>query len=133
VSAPEVAVGALARRGDEILLIRRGKAPGLGQWSIPGGRVRPGERLSEAVEREVREETGLEVRAGAFLGLVERLGEEPFPYHYVILDFVVDVVGPEEPMAASDVTDAAWVPIAKLDGYELVDGLLEFFAQHEIC
>jgi 8-oxo-dGTP diphosphatase len=126
-------VGAVARRGDEILLVRRGNPPGLGQWSVPGGRVRPGERLTEAVERELLEETGLQVRAGPFLGLVERLGDDPAPYHFVILDFLVDVLEPEaEPIAATDVTDAVWVPFRSLPELDLVPGLLEFFAEHGI-
>jgi 8-oxo-dGTP diphosphatase len=126
-------VGAVARRGDEILLVRRGNPPGLGQWSVPGGRVRPRERLTEAVEREVLEETGLQVRAGPFLGLVERLGDDPAPYHFVILDFLVDVLEPEaEPIAATDVTDAVWVHFGSLPELDLVPGLLEFFAEHGI-
>jgi ADP-ribose pyrophosphatase YjhB (NUDIX family) len=123
---PEIAVGAVARRADAILLVRRANPPGRGRWSVPGGRVRPGERLSEALEREVEEETGLRCRTGPFLGLVERLGEEPVPHHFVILDYRVEILGPTTPTAGSDATDAAWVPIAELADWDLVDGLLDF-------
>lgn len=122
----EVAVGGVAVRDGEILLVRRGAAPAAGAWSVPGGRVRFGESLAEAVAREVREETGLEVEAGRFLGWVERMGDEPVPYHYVILDFLATVTGAAEPAAGDDAADARWVPVARLAEYRLVPGLLDF-------
>src|SRR5882724_117236 len=91
----EVAVGAVVRRGDEILLIRRGRGAAVAEWAIPGGRVEFGEGLKAAVAREVREETGLEVKVGRFLGWAERMGEEPDPYPYVILDFAAVPIDPD--------------------------------------
>lgn len=134
---PEVAVGGVAvRYGDEVLLVRRGHAPGMGLWSIPGGRVRFGEDLHEAVVREVSEETGLEVVVERFLGWVERIGEDPAPYHFVILDFLVDVYDPAiDPTAADDALEARWVHFDDLyaEGAsgrpELVPGLLDFLVE----
>lgn len=116
----------MARRDDAILLVRRRNPPGEGKWSVPGGRVRPGERLSEALSREVEEETGLQARPGPFLGWVERLGDDRVPYHFVVLDFRVEILGPTHPTPGSDASEAAWVPVADLHAYDLVDGLEEF-------
>jgi len=134
---PEVAVGGVAvRYGHEVLLVRRGHAPGAGRWSVPGGRVRFGEDLREAVVREVREETGLEVVVERFLGWVERIGDDPEPYHFVILDFLVDVYDPAlDPTAADDAQEARWVHFDDLyaegvaGGPQLVPGLLDFLIE----
>ena len=88
MSGPEVAVGAVCAHADALLLVRRGRGPAAGEWSVPGGRVEWGETLHEAVVRETAEETGLEVVVDRFLGWVERIDET---YHYVILDFAVTV------------------------------------------
>jgi ADP-ribose pyrophosphatase YjhB (NUDIX family) len=124
---PEVAVGAVVRRGDEVLLIRRARGTAVGQWSIPGGRVEFGEGLKAALAREVLEETGLEVRVGRFLGWAERMGDDPGPYHYVILDFAAEPVDPAAvPEAGDDADDVAWVPTKAIETYPLVAGLAEF-------
>src|SRR5437868_13422607 len=115
-SNPEVAVGAVVRRGEEILLVRRGRGAAVGQWAIPGGRVEFGEGLKTAVAREVREGTGLDVRVGRFLGWAERVGADPGPYHYVILDFAGEPLGPQAPARAGDgAADGAWVGIRHLE------------------
>ena len=126
-SNPELAVGAVVRRGDEILLIRRGRGTAVGQWAIPGGRVEFGEALKAAVAREVREETGLDVTVGRFLGWAERMGDDPGPYHYVILDFAAEPVDPDATArAGDDAADVAWVRANALETYPLVAGLAEF-------
>jgi ADP-ribose pyrophosphatase YjhB (NUDIX family) len=122
-----VAVGAVVRRGDEILLIRRGRGTAVGQWAIPGGRVEFGEGLKDAVAREVREETALDVTVGRFLGWAERMGDDPAPYHYVILDFAAEPVDPSSPArAGDDADDVAWVRKGAIETYPLVTGLAEF-------
>jgi ADP-ribose pyrophosphatase YjhB (NUDIX family) len=123
----EVAVGAVVRRGDEILLVRRGRGTAVGQWAIPGGRVEFGEGLKAAVAREVREETGLDVTVGRFLGWAERMGDDPAPYHYVILDFAAEPVDPHATARPGDDADeVAWVRADELETYALVAGLAEF-------
>ena len=127
---PEVAVSAVAvRDGEELLLVLRGRGPGEGCWSVPGGRVHFGEDLHEAVVREVLEETGLEVVVERFLGWAERIGDEPEPHHYVILDFLVDVYDPgREPVAGDDAAEARWVRFDDLYALPLVPGLTDFLA-----
>ena len=123
----EVAVGGVVRRGDEILLIRRGRGTAVGQWAIPGGRVEFGEGLKDAVAREVREETGLAVKVGRFLGWAERMGDDPAPYHYVILDFAAEPLDPSAlPRSGDDADAVAWVATNAIETYPLVAGLAEF-------
>ncbi len=76
MSTPEVAVGAVCTHDDALLLVRRGRGPAAGEWSVPGGRVEWGETLREAVVRETAEETGLEVVVDRFLGWVERIDDD---------------------------------------------------------
>ena len=119
-----VAVGAVAVRDDgALLLVRRGKAPALGRWSLPGGRVDWGETLRDALRREVIEETGLEVAPGELAGLVERIHLAE-GFHYVILDYHVTVTGGTL-RPGSDVTDARWVLPSEMAQLELSEGLLE--------
>ena len=126
-SSVEVAVGAVVRRGAEILLVRRGRGPGVGRWSLPGGRVEFGETLRAAVAREVAEETGLDVEVSRFVGYAERMGREPFAHHYVILDFAATPVDAEAPLRAGDDAEAAaWFPCSELPDVGLVAGLYEF-------
>jgi 8-oxo-dGTP diphosphatase len=124
-----VAVGAIARQDDELLLIRRGHGPAAGEWSIPGGRVEHGEPLAAAVLRELAEETGLEAICGPLVGWVERISAE---YHYIILDFEVTIMDRREPVAGDDAAEARWVPVSDVAELNLVDGLAEFLHDHGI-
>ncbi len=90
MTRPETCVGAIVRRDDALLLVLRGREPGRGRWSVPGGRVEAGETLARAVVRELKEETGLDGVCGPFVGWVERIGAD---HHFVILDFEVTDVG----------------------------------------
>ncbi len=124
MTAPELAVGAVAMCDDRLLLIRRGHGPGAGHWSVPGGRVEAGEPLAAAVVREVAEETSLDVVVDELLGWVERFDDDR---HLVILDFRVTVLDTDAPpRAGDDAADAAWVSITDLSDYRLVDGLVDF-------
>ncbi len=126
MSAPQVAVGAVALHGDQLLMIRRGHGPAAGTWSVPGGRVHHGETLHEAVVREVAEETGLRVVVDRFLGWVERI-DDTDETHFVILDFVVTALEPDQAVTAGDdALEAAWVPVSDLGDRTLAPGLLDF-------
>ena len=127
---PELCVGAVVVRGGELLLVERGRGAASGQWAVPGGRVEGGETMAEAVVREVREETGLEVACRAALGWVERISDE---HHFVIVDFLAEALDPAAPLAAGDdAADAAWVPLTELGSVELVVGLVEFLTTHGV-
>ena len=126
---PEICVGAVVVAQDRLLMVRRGRGPAQGEWSVPGGRVEPGEMLAEAVVRELYEETGLHGVCGDLVGWVERIGPD---YHYVILDFRVVVLDDDPPKAGDDAVEATWVPLHALGELRVVEGLVEFLADHGI-
>ena len=125
----ELCVGAVVVVDEELLVIRRGHGPGAGEWSIPGGRVEPGETLAEAVVREVAEETGLEAVCGSLIGYVERIHDDR---HFVVLDFHATVLQGDQPRAGDDAVEACWVPLADVAELRLVDGLAEFLHEHGV-
>jgi ADP-ribose pyrophosphatase YjhB (NUDIX family) len=117
-------VGAVVFRGDEVLLIKRGKPPLEGWWTVPGGLLETGERLEAAVVREVLEETGLHVEPQRVAALFERIMRDAdgrTEYHYVIVDYLCALVGGEL-KAASDVADAAWVRVDDLPNWKIAPG-----------
>jgi 8-oxo-dGTP diphosphatase len=117
-------VGALVRDDEgRLLVVLRAREPSAGTWSIPGGRVEPGETDAEAVAREVHEETGLTVRPGAHVGTVERPGPGPGVV-YEIHDYAAEVVDGDL-AAATDAADARWVTPTELAALPCTPGLLE--------
>ena len=122
-------MGAIAVDEGRLLLVRRGRGPAAGAWSVPGGRLETGETLAEAVLRELAEETGLEGVCDELVGWVERMGPD---HHYVILDFAVTVLEPREPQAGDDAAEAEWVPLDEIAHRRLADGLAEFLHEHGI-
>jgi 8-oxo-dGTP diphosphatase len=128
VNGPVVGVGAVIVKGGKAIIIKRANEPYKGQWSIPGGRVELGESLHDAVRREMREETGLDVRVGPLIEVFERIqfDETPAPtsgsaavrYHFVIIDYLCTCVGGEL-CAGDDADDAKWVTSEELDGYDI--------------
>lgn len=119
-------VGAVIVEGGRVLLVERGQEPQKGWWSLPGGLLEVGERLEEAVRREVREETGLEVEVVSVAGVFERILRDASgrpEYHYVLLDYLCRVVGGQL-QPATDASRAAWVARAELAGYRLTEGTL---------
>lgn len=118
---PLVGVGAVIVQDTRVLLIRRGHAPLLGEWSLPGGVLECGETLAEAVVREAQEETGLLVEALEMLGVYERVTRSDdgrVRYHYVLIDFLCRLAGGEL-KAASDAADARWFTREELDALNL--------------
>ncbi|MGA7558558.1 MAG: NUDIX hydrolase [Terriglobales bacterium] len=104
-----------------VLLIRRGTAPLLGEWSLPGGVLECGETLREAVAREAREETGLVVEPSEMLGVYERLirdDQRRVRYHYVLIDFLCHSVGGDL-KAGSDAADVRWFTREQLPALNL--------------
>ncbi|MGH9121690.1 MAG: NUDIX hydrolase [Acidimicrobiales bacterium] len=128
-AGPSLCVGAVAVDDDAILLVRRGHAPQAGCWSVPGGHVRVGETMAEAVVRELHEETGLDAVCESLVGWVERIEGDD---HLVIFDFGVTIMGSFEPVAGDDATEARWVPRFELGELELVDGLADFLHDHGV-
>ena len=113
MSAPVPAVGVVCLRGDEVLLIRRGRPPRVGEWSLPGGRIEPGERAVDAALRELREETGVEAEIIGLVDVVDGL----FPdlgAHYVLIDYAAQWRA-GEPAAGDDATDAAFHPLSRIE------------------
>jgi 8-oxo-dGTP diphosphatase len=122
-SAAIPCVGAIiSDPGGRLLLIKRGHEPGRGLWSVPGGRIEPGESDEQAVAREVAEETGLAVRVGRLVGSVRR--PAPGGAVFDIRDYAATVTGGTL-TAGDDADEARWVEPAELAGLALTDGLAE--------
>jgi 8-oxo-dGTP diphosphatase len=116
-------VGAVIRDDKgRLLLIKRGHEPGAGLWSLPGGRIEPGETDAEALVREMREETGLEVAPGPLLGAVQRPAGNGDVID--IRDYAATVTGGTL-IPGDDAADARWVSAADLDSLAMTDGLVE--------
>jgi 8-oxo-dGTP diphosphatase len=142
---PLIGVGAVIVDDNRVLLIKRGKAPLLGEWSLPGGVLECGETLREAVVREAQEETGMVVEPTEMLGVYERIIRDEnsdgdpehnraarVRYHYVLIDFLCRPVS-GKPKAASDAADARWftpdeLPALKL-AYDASDVVLKGLAR----
>ncbi len=130
--APLVAVAAAVLDDDRLLLVRRAGEPGRGKWSIPGGVVRLGERLREAVVREVLEETGLLVEVLDLLDVVEvikRDEEGRVKFHYVIVDYVARPLSGQL-RAASDALEARWVKLDKALSLDITNALRRLLEKH---
>lgn len=109
-SAPIVGAGAVVIHESRVLLIRRGHEPMKGQWLLPGGALEVGETLLEGVQREVKEETGLEVLPVALIEVVDRISrdiEGRVQFHYVLMDYLCRVTGGEL-CCATDAVDVRW-------------------------
>jgi 8-oxo-dGTP diphosphatase len=116
--APVVGVGAVIFDENRVLLVRRGQEPLKGQWSLPGGALELGETLEEGIQREVREETGLEVEPVCIIEVLDRISRNEdgrIRYHYVLVDYLCRVTGGLL-TCASDAVDAKWAAWDDLEG-----------------
>ena len=134
---PDLAVGAvvlldaIAERGPRVLLVQRRRPPMQGTWTLPGGRVERGERLTDALRREVREETGLEVEVGALVEIVELI-DAAGGFHFVILDYIAKPLATLrslEPRAGDDAADARWVELGDLAQYAVTEAVRRVIEQ----
>jgi len=121
---PRVGVGAVIVRDGALLMVERGRPPRAGEWAIPGGKVRWGEQLEDAVAREVLEETGLIVEVGDLLWSGQTVGPD---WHFVLLDFEASVVAGEL-SAGDDAAAVAWVPLQQIEALPVTSSMLELIA-----
>lgn len=118
---PWVGIGCIVFRGERVLLARRGKAPRIGQWSLPGGAQHLGETAEDAARRELREEAGIEVGKLALAIVVDSISRddaEGVQYHYTIIDFAAEWLSGEA-VAGDDASEVAWAAPGELAGYDL--------------
>lgn len=121
---PQAAVGVVCMRDGQVLLIRRGTPPLTGEWSLPGGRIEPGERAREAALRELREETGVEAELIGLIDVVDAIVENRegslITRHFVLCDFAARWVS-GEPVAGDDAAEAAFLPLDQIGSLKLWD------------
>ena len=118
---PVVGVGAVIVRDAHGLIVKRGHEPRQGEWSLPGGLLNLGESLTDAVRREVKEETGLDVQLGPIVETFDRIHRDAdgrIRYHFVIVDYVCWSASGEA-VAGSDADDVEWVTAAEVERYGL--------------
>jgi ADP-ribose pyrophosphatase YjhB (NUDIX family) len=119
-------VGAIILDGDRVLMAERGKEPLKGWWSLPGGLVETGESLAQAVRREVREETGLEIEPAGVVDIFERIMRDAAgapEYHYVLIDYMCRIAGGAL-CAGDDVSRVEWVRRRDLPRLQITEGTL---------
>jgi ADP-ribose pyrophosphatase YjhB (NUDIX family) len=127
---PRVGVGAVVLHESRVLLVKRGRPPGVGKWSLPGGLVHLGETARAAAAREVAEECGLTVRVVDVAGVVERVVRDEagrIRYHYVLVDFLAfpDSMDATRVAPGSDAADARWVEIDRVTELDVTEGLVD--------
>jgi ADP-ribose pyrophosphatase YjhB (NUDIX family) len=117
-SRPWVGVGIVAWKGDRVLLVRRGRAPRRGEWSIPGGGQDLGETVFQAAIREVLEETGLTIRPTGIITVVDSIlkaEDDRIRFHYTLVEIAAEWVS-GEPVAASDAEAVRWATVEEANG-----------------
>lgn len=130
---PIVGVGAVILKEGKLLLVKRGNEPAKGKWSIPGGVVELGENLEEAVTRETKEETGLDVEAQRLVDVVDQMETDEagrVKYHFVIVDYLLKIKSGEA-IAGSDVDELKWVALNEVETYNLTASFRRFFQNNK--
>jgi 8-oxo-dGTP diphosphatase len=125
---PRVGVGAIVLHEGRVLLVKRGRAPGLGLWSVPGGLVDRGESTVEAARREVEEETGLKVRIAGLVGVLDRVtrdAEGRVRYHWVLIDYLAVPESIDTLAAGSDAAEVRWVTLDEIERLPVTEGLMD--------
>jgi len=120
-TAPRVGIGIVLRRGDFFLLIKRGKPPGVGLWSLPGGAQELGETAEACARRELLEETGLACDDLTLVGHADSIHRDAagaIEYHYTILDFTAAYIDGDA-VAGDDVSDVVWARLEDFEAYGL--------------
>lgn len=120
--APVAAVGVVVLKDDGVLLIRRGKEPRRGRWSLPGGAVELGETVRQAAEREIKEECDVEIKATEVIEVLDAIspdGDGRVQFHYVLTELLAEHLG-GTPSASSDALEARWVGLSELDGLDIL-------------
>ncbi len=128
VAWPRAAASAAIFRGSRVLIAERGNGPMRGSWSLPGGKIEPGEKAAAAAVREIKEETNLDVELAGLLDLHEIIRADAtgvVKFHYIIaVHFGTSLSG--EPRAATDISDARFVALSELAHYRLTDGAVGY-------
>lgn len=129
---PVVGVGAIIVNDDRMVLIKRGNEPSKGKWTVPGGLVELAESPEQAVIREAKEETGLDVDKPSVIDVVSNVDLDKkgkVKYHYIIIEYLVLLkAGKAQP--ASDATDLRWVPFKEVEDYDLTTSFRAFFSHN---
>ncbi len=128
---PFVGVGIVVLKGPDVLLIRRGQAPRIGQWSLPGGMQEVGETVFEAARRELMEETGVEMEEPVLIDVIDAIrhdGDGRVEYHYTLIDLAARWRA-GRPVAGSDAMEATWVALADVPAIEMWDETHRVIAQ----
>ena len=125
---PRVGVGAIVLHEGRVLLVKRGHAPALGVWSVPGGLVDLGETMVDAARREVEEECGLQVRIAGLVGVLDRVtrdAEGRVRYHWVLVDYLAFPESNDTITAGSDAAEARWVTLDEVERLPITEGLVD--------
>ncbi len=126
VAWPRAAASAAIFRDGRILIAERGSGPRKGYWSLPGGKIEPGETAMAAATREILEETGLQVTIKGLVDVHNVIGTDAsglLTHHYIICVYF-GVCGPGEPRAATDISDARFIALHELNQYLMTDGAM---------
>lgn len=122
-----IGVGVVVLKGDDVLLIRRGKPPRIGEWSLPGGLQELGETVADAARREVMEETGIDIDLGPILDTVDIIRRDDageIETHYTLVDYAAEWTA-GEPVAGDDAMHAEFVPVAEIEGLGMWDATVD--------
>jgi 8-oxo-dGTP diphosphatase len=130
---PIVGVGVVILKGDKILLGKRLNEPAKGKWSIPGGAVELGETIEQAVIREAKEETCLDVSDPILFDVINELDfdkQDKVRYQFVIVDYIVTVSDIGEPKAGSDAVELRWASLNEVEDFDLTRSFRFFFTRN---